>query len=115
MISKIAEATCGRSLRTVPVALGALETIRSQLVNLKGALERRGIFQASDFWRYEYEQIEYPLGELEKFLNYDPECRLNEHDTYIFAFFVRHKIRDLERGAAEVDEKYQREVGPASA
>ena len=104
MISKVAEACDSDSASALPMGDAALSTIQEHIVAFKQALENRGILNDLSDLKYEFAEIEYPLEELDRFLR----CQsvLDRRGAAIFAFFVRHKLQDLERAAKELDEEY---------
>lgn len=77
--------------------------IRENLTKFRLALVERGEF--SDTLEYEIEETAYPIAELDCFFN-SRESKLNDRDASIFAFFIRHKLGELEEMAKAIDAEY---------
>jgi hypothetical protein len=104
MLSKISEASYSSSPSALPVGVAALQTVRDHINEFKQALERRGVLNKSSDLKYRFEEIEYPLDELERYMS--GQSVLESRGAYIFAFFVRHKVKSLEQLATSIDEEY---------
>lgn len=86
-----------------------LDIISEAFFKFKGALTKRGILNGSSHLRYEIDEAEYPLQELIAYFEHsgfltDPRA------ADIFLHFLRDKLRDLVKIAAELDEEYAGDV-----
>ena len=71
------------------------------------AIAKRGV--EYDSVNYECELLEYPLAELEAFLQNvqeGKELNINEKAAFIFASFVKEHVEELKVLAQEIDKKY---------
>jgi len=88
----------------------AARSIRKTLQNFQQALAKRGIeLETYDSIKYLYNELEYPLCELEEFFQcviLEKEPKINEKAAYIFADFVARKIDELIQIAQEIDKDY---------
>jgi hypothetical protein len=87
-----------------------LQQIKKMLDTFKEGLARRGIeLETYDSIKFMYEELEYPLNELEKFFQNAKEGKtlnINEETAYIFVFFVEKQIDELKEIAEEIDKDY---------
>ncbi len=104
-LGKIYEATYTRQ----SFALGKinLTTVSQVLEDFKNALESRSEWSVYDSVNFHYEQLEYPLQQLELYFN--RESKLNEKDAYIFASFVERQFDELIEIAKDIDKEYESE------
>ncbi|EPR3587244.1 hypothetical protein ACU440_004485 [Vibrio alginolyticus] len=104
-LGKIYEATYTRQ----SFALGKvnLSTVSNVLESFKSALEARSEWGVYDSVNFHYEQLEYPLQQLE--LYFDGESTFNEKDAYIFASFVEKQFDELIEIAKDIDKEYESE------
>ena len=77
------------------------------LDTFKNGLAKRGIeLETYDSIKFVYQELEYPLNELEKFFQNAKEGKtlnIDEKTAYIFVFFVEKQINELEEIAKEID------------
>jgi hypothetical protein len=88
-----------------------LQQIKKTLyTTFKNALEKRGIeLETYDSIKFLYEELEYPLNELEKFFRNakeDKTLNINKETAKIFVFFVEKQIDELKEIAEEMDKEY---------
>lgn len=85
-----------------------LEQITKALESFKEALASRGIeLETYDSIKYLYDQLEHPLGRLQRYLNDQTSgTGFGPQDATIFVFFVEKKVEDLKRIAQEIDNEY---------
>ncbi|WP_133407312.1 hypothetical protein [Parashewanella tropica] len=104
-LGKIYEATYTRE----SFALGKvnLAMVSKVLEDFKNALESRSEWGVYDSVNFHYEQLEYPLRQLELYFN--GESTLNEKDAYIFVSFVEKQFDELIEIAKDIDKEYESE------
>ncbi|MCR9590638.1 hypothetical protein NB475_14930 [Vibrio alginolyticus] len=104
-LGKIYEATYTRQ----SFALGKvnLSTVSNVLESFKSALKARSEWGVYDSVNFHYEQLEYPLQQLEFY--FDGESTFNEKDAYIFASFVEKQFDELIEIAKDIDKEYESE------
>jgi len=89
-----------------------LQQIKKSLEDFRETLIKRGIeLETYDSIRYVYEQIEYPLNELEGFFQIskkEKDTNIDDKAAYIFAFFLEKQVADLRLIAREIDEDYSK-------
>jgi hypothetical protein len=102
--SKIFEATYGED----NYCLGKphLGFIQDCLDDFKIKLEQRGEWNAHDSIKYHYDQLSYPMTELNTYFESKNESKLNDKDAYIFTSFLVEHLQTLEEIAIEIDERY---------
>lgn len=104
LVGKIGEAASNESFGAIPMAQAAHGAVRKQVNDFKAALERREILTDSSHLTDQFEELDYPLDELGRWLQrgsvMDPRA------ARIFTFFIRHKIRALRQIAEEIDAEY---------
>lgn len=86
-----------------------LQQIKKTLDTFKNALAERSIELGTYSIKSVYTELEYPLNELEKFFQNAKEGKtlnIDEKTAYIFVFFVKKRIDELEEIAKEMDEGY---------
>jgi hypothetical protein len=82
-----------------------VDLIARQIQTLREALEKRGLLNRSSNYEYELAEVEYPIAQLQHY--FDGQGSLKDHRAAdIFVFFVRDRIRKLERMAQELDAEY---------
>lgn len=93
-------------------ALGSIDLryIKEALQKFQEALARRDIeLETYTPIKVLYEEIEYPLSELEDFfrnIKDQKQSAINEKTAYIFIFFVEKKFDELKKIAQELDDYY---------
>jgi hypothetical protein len=102
--SKIFEAI--HSSTYFPLGEMQVDLVWKCLISLKELLEKRGEWGIYDSVNYEYELLEYPLGELKSFFTNRAASKLNEKDAYIFCAFIRERLKTLQQIASEIDDEY---------
>ena len=89
-----------------------LRQIKKSLEDFRETLANRGIeLETYDSIKYVYEQIEYPLSELERFFQMskkEKDSNIDEKAAYIFAFFIEKQFDELKQIAKEIDSDYSR-------
>lgn len=80
------------------------------LEELKGELERRVIFEAYEGMKYHFDEVDYPLSELQKYFDRSVQSKLNRKDAYIFAYFVEQQMDTIKKMAREIDEEYSQDL-----
>jgi len=87
-----------------------IELLKESLKDFEELLAERGIeISTYDAVRYLYEEIEYPLDELEKFFQNAQsknKSAINEKTAYIFLNFLKRKIFKLNQIVREIDDEY---------
>lgn len=108
-LEKVSEACRGDHDRRVlgSSMVNLLSTVVHKFIE---ALTERGILPAYDGLRYDIDEIEYPLRELKAYFDCPADSTLNERSSYIFTFFVRHKLHELKKAAQDFDADYEGEV-----
>ena len=53
-----------------------------------------------------YENIDYSLKHIKAYFHNNEDTHLQEKDVYIFAYFARRQVRELESIAQDIDEEY---------
>lgn len=82
-----------------------LPEIRKALETFRSMLENRGVgLGANPGIEPAYEELEYPLRELDQF--FDSQPNLTSQAAEIFVFFLRAKLQELAEMAREIDEEY---------
>jgi hypothetical protein len=89
------------------LGLGHLEQIEKALESFKQALQRRGLWEPSEGIRYTYKEMEYPISELEKYLQRKDGSESPGEKANVNLFFVEKKIEELKGVAKEIDEDYE--------
>jgi hypothetical protein len=89
-----------------PLSAISVKEIKSMVTRFKEALIARGDLVEGGGAAYEIELVEYPLTELECYI--DPGCQshLNSRDANIFASFVKAQVEQLREMARQIDEDY---------
>jgi hypothetical protein len=85
-------------------AKSSLGAIKDHIDQFKQALEERGILPAYDSITYTLNELVYPLQRLTEC--FDGTSVLDVEAAYIFGFFVRAKVGELQTIAREIDEEY---------
>ena len=85
-------------------AKSSLAVIKEHIAQFKQALEERGVLPAYDSIAYTLNELAYPLQRLTQY--FDRTCSLDAEAAYIFGFFVRAKVDELQTMAKEIDEEY---------
>lgn len=97
-----------------PLAVINLEEIKRALIDLKTTLLKREIeLDTFDIIKQEYEWLEYPIQELEKYYRNGLETPvpdvINEKTAYIFAHFVQEMMDKLKSHIQYIDKEYSRQ------
>lgn len=92
-----------------PVGIAHLEQVKNILDKLKKLLKERGIeIDTYDSIKMVYDELEYPIKELDDFFDEKTEQnKVNDKTAYIIAFFVKEKIEELKSIIEEIDKEYQ--------
>jgi hypothetical protein len=85
-------------------AKSSLAAIKDHVAQFKQALEERGVLPAYDSIAYTLNELVYPLQRLTE--HFDGTSVLDVEAAYIFGFFVRAKVGELQTVAKEIDEEY---------
>ncbi len=85
-------------------AKSSLAAIKDHISQFKQALEERGVLPAYDSIAYTLNELVYPIQQLTEY--FDGTSVLDVEAAYIFGFFVRAKVGELEAMAKEIDEEY---------
>jgi hypothetical protein len=95
-----------------PASLGLmhLELIQKSLVSLKQALQKRDLWGAYDSVNYIYKEIEYPIGEVEKYFRGKNDLESSRDRARVNFFFIDKHLENLEQIAKEIDEDYNTEA-----
>lgn len=84
-----------------------LGQIKNVLDNLKIKLKERGIeLDTYDYINMLYNELEYPITELENFFNEQTESKINDKAALIFTFFIEKKMDELKTTVNEIDKEY---------
>lgn len=102
--SKISEAI--HSSTYFPMGGSHVDHVAECLARLKQLLKKRGEWEIYDSVNYEYELLEYPIGELKSFFTNRDASKLNDKDAYIFCAFVREQLKTLQQITREIDDEY---------
>ena len=104
---KIYESIWGNMPKTF--GSGMVDLINKHLAEFKGALDRRGLFQALDSVKYLFDELSYPLEKLKKYFTDGADLTFNDKDALIFIFFIREHLKELRDIAKEIDAEYATE------
>ncbi|WP_311567573.1 hypothetical protein [Photobacterium arenosum] len=104
-LSKIYEGTYTQ--QSFAIGKVNLTTIVKVLETFKSVLESRSEWGVYDSINFHYEQLQYPLQQLE--LYFAGESILNEKDAYIFVSFVEKQFDELIAIVREIDKEYESE------
>jgi hypothetical protein len=86
---------------------GHVDSILSSVNEFKSDLKERG--EPDDNISDIYENIDYSLNHIKAYFHNNKDTHLQEKDVYIFAYFARRQVRELENIAQCLDEKYSQE------
>ena len=89
-----------------PLGSWGLEAVTERLASFTTALEQRGL--AGGFVGVEgvLSELQYPLQRLSNHFN-GPGPPLSPEEGAVFAYYVRHKFKELEVMAREIDSEYE--------
>jgi hypothetical protein len=90
-------------------ALGswAVSHLQKSLDNFESLLKARGLaIDSYDSIKYLYDQIEYPLAELTKFVHREPSEIASRQAVAVFAEALQSYFGQLRHIAGEIDEEY---------
>lgn len=106
-VSGVFESILSSEKRAVGTA--HLEQVKNILNKLKKLLNERGIeIDTYDSIKMIYDELEYPIKELDDFFDEKTEQKkVNDKTAYIFAFFIKEKIEELKSIIKEIDKEYQ--------
>jgi hypothetical protein len=85
-------------------AKSSLAAVKDHIAQFKQALEERGVLPAYDSVARTLNELVYPLQRLTEY--FGGTSVLDVEAAYIFAFFVRAKVGELQTMAKEIDEEY---------
>ena len=91
-----------------PASLGLMhiELIQKSLGSLKQALEKRDLWGAYDSIKYIYEELQFPISEVEKYFRGEDVTASARKRAEVNFFFVDKHLEELEQIAKEIDEEY---------
>jgi hypothetical protein len=91
-----------------PASLGLmhLEIVKEALENFKQALERRDLWGAYQPIQHIYEELKYPMGEVEKYFRGEDSGGSAGKRAIVNFFFIDKHLQELEQMAKEIDEDY---------
>jgi hypothetical protein len=102
---KINEHVRGDTL--APMGAWGIEQVRSTLKDFRRGLEARDIHVGTyDSIDYLYDLIEYPIEQLEAYLNGKASEISGPRAAKIFAFFIEKHVGDLRTIATEIDDEF---------
>lgn len=84
-----------------------VDEILKSVEKFKTGLEKRG--EPDDNISYIYENLDYSLQQIKAYFTKETPTHIKEKDVYIFAYFVRRQVRELEQIAQDLDNEYNRE------
>lgn len=84
-----------------------LSTLAKVLESFQAGLENRSEWGVYDSVNFHFEQLEYPMEQLE--LYFDRQSELNEKDAYIFTSFIEKQFDELLVIAKDIDKDYESE------
>ncbi|MEK9135638.1 MAG: hypothetical protein AAB393_00835, partial [Bacteroidota bacterium] len=87
-----------------------LKMIAEEVQAFRVALQKRGLLNRYSHYEYYITEVEYPLGELQKYWEGAGSLR-DPRAAHIFAFFLRDKIFKLQHMAEELDQEYNEDTG----
>ena len=97
----------------IPIGKIGIQMIKKELLGkFASKLKKRGIeIETYDSIRYIYDLLEYPINDLYTYLNRlenNKKTNINAQTAYIFYFFVREHIKELEQIAKDIDVEYSK-------
>lgn len=87
------------------VGVGSIDLLTKVVTEFKQALAERGILTDDDV-KQEIDDVEYALGEIERYFKPLSQSTLDGRSSKIFAFFVEQKFKELKKIAEQIDEEY---------
>ena len=87
-----------------------VDQILSSVNEFKVGLEERG--EPDDNISDIYENLDYSLQHIKAYFHNEKETHLQKKDVYIFAYFARRQVRELEYIAREKDNEYSEKYIP---
>jgi hypothetical protein len=88
------------------VGLMHIELIQESLESFKQALEKRDLWGAYGSIKYIYEELQYPLSEVEKYFRGEDVTASPRKRAEVNFFFIDKHLEELEQIAKEIDEDY---------
>jgi len=82
-----------------------LQLVSSKIEEFRNSLRQRNEFDCSDL-KYVYEEIGYPLQQLNLYFSDPLKCEVNCQTLLIFNDFIHTKLKDLRQIAQEIDNQY---------
>jgi hypothetical protein len=91
-----------------PASLGLMhiELIQKSLESFKQALEKRDLWGAYDSIKYIYEELQYPISEVEKYFRGEDATASARKRAEVNFFFIDKYLEKLQQIAEEIDEGY---------
>ena len=86
---------------------GYVDSILGSVNEFKANLKERA--EPDDNISDIYENIDYSLEHIRAYFDNDTDTHLQEKDVYIFAYFARRQVRELDNIARYMDEEYSQE------
>lgn len=86
---------------------GHVDSILSSVNEFKDDLKERG--EPDDNISDIYDNLDYSLEHIKAYFDNNKDTYLQEKDVYIFAYFARRQVRELESIAKYLDEEYSQE------
>lgn len=92
-----------------PASLGLMhiELIQKSLKSFKEALEKRDLWGAYDSIKHIYEELQYPISEVEKYFRGEDVAASARNRAEVNFFFIDKKLEELEQIANEIEEDYK--------
>ena len=87
-----------------------VDQIWGSVDEFKAGLEERG--EPDDNISDIYENLDYSLRHIKAYFHQEKETHLHKKDVYIFAYFARRQVRELEYIAQEKDNEYSEKYIP---
>lgn len=101
---KIYEAIISENSPHVFIVGGHVDSILKSVDEFKADLKERG--EPDENIADIYENIDYSLKHIKAYFHNNEDTHLKKKDIYIFAYFARRQVRELESIAQDIDEKY---------
>ena len=101
---KIYDAIVSQNSPHVLIVGNHVDTILKSVDEFKAGLKERG--EPDENIADIYENIDYSLKHIKAYFHNDQDTYLQEKDIYIFAYFARRQVRELESIARDIDEEY---------
>ena len=91
-----------------PASLGLMhiELIQKSLESFKQALEKRDLWGVYESIKYIYEELQYPIGEVEKYFRGEDVTASARKRAEVNFFFIDRHFEELQQIAKEIEEDY---------